>query len=172
MKHVAPSRTRLLPFPLSASDLDNWQENPLPGICIAGLSTHNPWLQWEMNLHAEYVHPPSARYAGGGCFIATAAYGSYFHPFVATLKSFRDRLLMTHPPGRSFVAWYLPHIAPDSGCHTDQCNPEVGDTDTPYSCGGIQLPRAFAGAHSRPSPGFLARRDAVPGDTEVSLPAS
>ncbi|QWV94936.1 hypothetical protein KP004_07090 [Geomonas oryzisoli] len=43
---------------------------------------------------------------GGGCFIATAAYGSYLHPKVAELRAFRDRYLMTNAPGRLFVAAY------------------------------------------------------------------
>ncbi len=42
----------------------------------------------------------------GGCFIATAAYGSYLHPFVKTLRDFRDIILLTCSPGKSFVAWY------------------------------------------------------------------
>ncbi|MHB9096301.1 MAG: CFI-box-CTERM domain-containing protein, partial [Syntrophales bacterium] len=40
------------------------------------------------------------------CFIATAAYGSYLHPFVSILRAFRDSYLMTNRPGASFVAWY------------------------------------------------------------------
>jgi len=41
-----------------------------------------------------------------GCFIATAAFGFYSAPQVQVLREFRDRYLMTNPPGRAFVHWY------------------------------------------------------------------
>lgn len=43
---------------------------------------------------------------GGSCFIATAAFGSYFDPCVKILRDFRDTFLLTNHLGRSFVNWY------------------------------------------------------------------
>lgn len=43
---------------------------------------------------------------GGGCFIATAAYGSILEPQVALLREVRDSYLLTNPAGRKFVDLY------------------------------------------------------------------
>jgi hypothetical protein len=42
----------------------------------------------------------------GGCFIATAAFGSYENRWVWVLRDFRDQVLLEHGVGRSFVEWY------------------------------------------------------------------
>jgi hypothetical protein len=49
---------------------------------------------------------------GGYCFVATAAYGNYDHPFVLVLRDFRDHTLAKFGAGRSFIAWYYRHSPP------------------------------------------------------------
>lgn len=43
---------------------------------------------------------------GGGCYIATMAYGSYEHPQVLVLRDFRDNYLSKSNWGKSFIATY------------------------------------------------------------------
>jgi len=47
----------------------------------------------------------------GGCYVATACYGSYEHPDVLVLRRFRDEQLMASVPGRLFV-WSYYAVSP------------------------------------------------------------
>jgi len=65
----------------------------------------------EFDVPATFTNPPPANVdsgsgGGGACFIATAAYGSYMHPHVSTLRTFRDTVLMKTYLGREFVSYY------------------------------------------------------------------
>lgn len=56
---------------------------------------------------ASYIHPDtSAMNGGGGCYVATAVYGSYDCPEVWTLRRFRDYTLAESVFGRLFIRLY------------------------------------------------------------------
>ena len=62
-----------------------------------------------------YYEPSSSNSpssSGGGCFIATASYGSPMEPHVKLLRQFRDRFLFTNGAGRTFVLLYYAHSPP------------------------------------------------------------
>jgi len=48
----------------------------------------------------------------GGCFIATAGFGSLNHPVVKVFTDFRDEYLLKSAPGRAFVQFYYKYSPP------------------------------------------------------------
>ncbi len=83
---------------LSAEDKAG-NHNPSNSITITGYAatTEGFWTHYKAG---------EGKDDGGYCFIATASYGSYFHPFVKILRSFRDRILLPTKPGKAFVRAY------------------------------------------------------------------
>ena len=50
-----------------------------------------------------------------GCFIATAAWGSYLDPHVQVLRDYRDHYLITNSTGRAFMEYYYSMSPPVAG---------------------------------------------------------
>ena len=56
---------------------------------------------------------------GGGCFIATATYGSASHPDVQILREFRDDVLLKTGWGRALIEFYYRH-SPNLACYIEE----------------------------------------------------
>ncbi|OGP67599.1 MAG: hypothetical protein A2W27_10165 [Deltaproteobacteria bacterium RBG_16_44_11] len=63
-------------------------------------------VTFPLSVKPSVIEPGGSGGSGGGCFIATVAFGSYFDPSVKILRDFRDTFLFTNHVGQSFVNWY------------------------------------------------------------------
>lgn len=78
---------------------------PDAGTTVAFSTTVHPRNNGNFGGAALPASPPDqSRYTG--CFVATAAYGSYSHPMVLVLREFRDRRLAQSDAGRRFIEIY------------------------------------------------------------------
>ena len=75
---------------------------------------YNPILDMGGTLSGDLQIAPAATTdgGGGGCFIATAAYGSLMEPHVKILREFRDHFLIVKSIGKGFVRLYYAYSPP------------------------------------------------------------
>ena len=99
--HNAFTQTISVSVTTSDSDYDVSNNNPSVSGTAGGFSS---CVEPDFGLPTPYLGG-----GGGGCFIATAAYGSPLHPHLDVLRDFRDRFMMTKRPGRALVAFYYRH---------------------------------------------------------------
>ena len=64
------------------------------------------WIEWGKWDQGENSNGNKHKEDDGGCYIATACYGSYTHPDVIILREFRDNFLLKNYLGILFVRFY------------------------------------------------------------------
>ncbi len=90
---------------VTTSDVDYFSDNDLLETMVFANDFSNCDGNNFPGLDTDFAGP-------GGCFIATAAYGSVLDPHLDSLRYFRDSYLLTNYPGRAFVAFYYKYSPP------------------------------------------------------------
>jgi hypothetical protein len=89
--------------------------NTLPGIIedplVVGTTSGDPGTTPTVPAGGTNISPSSSS-SKSGCFIATAAYGSYLDPHVMVLRHFRDNVLLQSELGSAFVKSYYKYSPP------------------------------------------------------------
>lgn len=97
---------------LTREDINAQIDNLAKTICPFYTTNGKLWDKLRGTVHAELkkLHPDSevlkAHNVGGGCYVATAVYGSYDCPQVWTLRRYRDYTLAETWYGRAFIHLY------------------------------------------------------------------
>jgi hypothetical protein len=89
--------------------MDNEGNTPLYWI---GEDTHSEFARYLISQGAVGAMKSSQKTNSGGCYIATAVYGSYDAPEVLCLRQFRDEALASSVFGRLFIMLYYQFSLP------------------------------------------------------------
>ena len=72
----------------------------------------DPHVNNDNKVTSDYSDEATAKTTGGGCFIATATYGSYSESHVMALREFRDEVLFKSAAGTALVDMYYAYSPP------------------------------------------------------------
>ena len=105
-----PGQTQTIEFKSGREEGDDFDFTASWEVAISDVALLDPILP--NTVSGSYSTEVSDGWYDDGCFIASAAYGSYLAPHVVNLRDFRDRYLSTNPFGTWFVEFYYQHSPP------------------------------------------------------------